>query len=106
MIENQSKIAWILDDVERTISDRGKERDLESGERTIPRCVAAFNAITGSNLSNEDGWLFMEVLKMCRSKQGSFKYDDYRDGIGYAVLRAEEAITNQEKIRSEDNETT
>jgi hypothetical protein len=59
--------------------------------------VAAFNAITGHELSNEDGWLFMEVLKKCRSVQGSYKYDDFRDGVGYAALRAEEARMTEEK---------
>ena len=88
---NTERIEEIIDDVKKTISDRGKERDMEDGERTIPRCVTAFNSITGYTLSNEDGWLFMQLLKMCRSAQGAYKYDDFRDGIGYAALRAEEA---------------
>ena len=90
-LTNTERIEEIMDDAKSTISDRGKERDMPDGERTIPRCVTAFNAITGYTLSNEDGWLFMQVLKQCRSKQGKYKYDDFRDGIGYAALRAEEA---------------
>lgn len=93
----KQQIEWVIDDVKATIVDRGRERDLEDGERTIPRCVVAFNSITGHKLSNEDGWLFMQVLKMCRSVQGSYKYDDYRDGVGYAALRAEEAMMSEEK---------
>lgn len=96
-------IEWVIDDVKNTIVDRGKERDLEDGERTIPRCVVAFNSITGHDLSNEDGWLFMQILKMCRSLQGSYKYDDYRDGVGYAALRAEEAImTEDERVKTSE----
>ena len=91
---NNERIKFVIDDVAQTILDRGKERDLPDGERTIPRCVKAFNAVSGHKLSPEDGWLFMQILKMCRSKQGDFKYDDYRDGIGYAALRAEEALRN------------
>ncbi len=87
----KDNIEWVFDDAKATIISRGVERDQPDGERTIPRCVTAFNAITGHNLSNTDGWLFMEVLKKCRSVQGSYKYDDYRDGVGYAALRAEEA---------------
>ena len=84
-------IEWVFDDAKKTIINRGEERDQADGERTIPRCVTAFNAITGHNLSNCDGWLFMSILKQCRSVQGAYKYDDYRDGLGYAALRAEEA---------------
>ncbi len=89
-------IEWVFDDAKATIIERGTERDQPDGERTIPRCVAAFNAITGHNLSNTDGWAFMQILKMCRSAQGSYKYDDYRDGVGYAALRAEEARMENE----------
>jgi len=87
---NNERIKFVIDDVAQTILDRGKERDLPDGERTIPRCVKAFNAVSGHKLSPEDGWLFMQILKMCRSKQGDFKYDDY------AALRAEEALRNNE----------
>ena len=95
-MNNQERIKYVIDDVSATITSRGKERDLDDGERTIPRCVTAFNSITGHELSAEDGWLFMQVLKMCRSKQGDFKYDDFRDGVGYAALRAEEALKNND----------
>jgi hypothetical protein len=92
-------IEFVFDDAKDTIIQRGEERDQPDGERTIPRCVTAFNAITGHKLSNCDGWLFMEVLKKCRSVQGSYKYDDYRDGVGYAALRAEEArMENEVKL--------
>ncbi len=94
---SQEKIEWILNDVKDTIVGRGKERDQPEGERTIPKCVTAFNSITGHGLSNEDGWLFMQILKLCRSVQGSYKYDDYRDGVGYAALRAEEAKITEDK---------
>jgi len=94
---SQEKIEWILNDVRATIVGRGEERDQPEGERTIPRCVTAFNSITDHKLSNEDGWLFMQILKMCRSMQGSYNYDDYRDGVGYATLRAEEAKMTEEK---------
>ncbi len=95
----QEHIEFVFDDAKDTIIQRGEERDQPDGERTIPRCVTAFNAITGHKLSNCDGWLFMEVLKKCRSVQGAYKYDDYRDGVGYAALRAEEArMENEAKL--------
>lgn len=94
----QEHIEFVFDDAKATIIQRGAERDQPDGERTIPRCVTAFNAITGHKLSNCDGWLFMEVLKKCRSVQGKYKYDDYRDGVGYAALRAEEARMEHEAL--------
>ncbi|KKN92368.1 hypothetical protein LCGC14_0208590 [marine sediment metagenome] len=96
----QKHIEFVFDDAKKTIIQRGEERDQPDGERTIPRCVTAFNAITGHKLSNCDGWLFMEVLKKCRSVQGAYKYDDYRDGLGYAALRAEEARMEEEERQS------
>jgi hypothetical protein len=92
----QEHIEFVFDDAKATIIQRGIERDQPDGERTIPRCVTAFNAITGHTLSKTDGWLFMEILKKCRSVQGAYKYDDYRDGVGYAALRAEEARMEHE----------
>jgi hypothetical protein len=97
----QDHIEWVFDDAKATIISRGEERDQPDGERTIPRCVTAFNAITGHKLSNEDGWMFMEVLKQCRSVQGAYKYDDYRDRLGYAALAAEEARMTEEKRLSQ-----
>jgi len=72
------------------MESRGKERDNE-GERSMARCVAAFNAMTGHNLTEEDGWLFMVYLKHSRARGGSFKLDDYEDAVAYEALAAEAA---------------
>lgn len=74
------------------MADRGKERDQESGERSMARCVDAFNAMTGHNLSVEDGWLFMVYLKHARMRGGKFKQDDYEDAVAYEALMAEAAV--------------
>ncbi len=102
----QEHIEWVFDDAKDTIISRGEERDQPDGERTIPRCVTAFNAITGHKLSNCDGWLFMEILKRCRSVQGAYKYDDFRDGVGYAALRAEEARMENEPQETQEKKGT
>ena len=86
----------VLDYVKGVIAQRGEQRDLTSGERTIPRCVAAFNSVKGKRvLTNEDGWMFMEILKLCRMQDGKFVFDDYADNCGYAALLAEEALKTQ-----------
>ena len=74
------------------LEDRGKERDQPDGERSMARCVRTFNAMTGHELSVEDGWLFMVYLKHARMRGGSFRLDDYEDAVSYEALMAEEAI--------------
>lgn len=72
------------------LGDRAKQRDVE-GERSMARAVAAFNGLTGHNLSEVEGWRFMVILKQARAYAGRFKADDYDDTIGYAALLAEAA---------------
>lgn len=72
-----------------TISQRGKERDKEDGERSMLATVNAFNALTGHNLTETDGWKFMTVLKLARSGAGGYKLDDYIDMSAYAALAGE-----------------
>lgn len=75
------------------MEDRGTERDQANGERSMARCVNAFNAMTGHALSVEDGWLFMIYLKHARMRGGAFKLDDYEDAVAYEALMAEEAAS-------------
>lgn len=74
------------------ISERGAERDQSDGERSMARCVEAFNAMTDHMLSTEEGWMFMTFLKLARMQGGAFKADDYEDAIAYSALMAEEAL--------------
>lgn len=69
--------------------DRAATYDKPNGERSIPPTVAAFNAITGHSLTDEQGWLFMTLLKAVRSQQGAFKADNYEDGAMYFGLMGE-----------------
>ena len=71
--------------------DRATTYDAPAGERSMAKTVAAFNALTGHQLAEEQGWLFMETLKMARSQQGQFKRDNYEDAVAYAALRGEAA---------------
>jgi len=78
------------------ISSRSNERD-QQNERSMARYVNAFNIMTGHNLSEEDGWLFMQYLKQSRSRGGAFCQDDYEDDIAYSALRAECAINKNKE---------
>ncbi len=72
------------------IEDRAAARDQAQGERSMARTVAAFNALTGHQLSERDGWLFMVQLKMARACTTPTGIpDDYEDGASYVALAGE-----------------
>lgn len=81
----------ILHDAAMCISERAAERDQDS-ERSMGRCVAAFNALTGFQLSEKDGWMFMVMLKAARAEVGVTR-DDFLDMAAYAALAGESALT-------------
>lgn len=75
------------------LKDRADTYDRPGGERSIGATVQAFNAITGDGLMNseERGWLFLAILKMARSQQGSYRADNYEDLAAYSALTGEAA---------------
>lgn len=92
---NQNKTASdILKEASETIDSRGKERD-KGSERSMRSTVEAFNAITGQELTETQGWQFMVILKLARSSGGNFKLDDYLDGAAYMALAGECELGNQ-----------
>lgn len=93
----------LLSDAAHTILQRGVERDTggadQPQERSMAATVAAFNAIEGTNLTERQGWAFMQTLKLVRAantaRNGRFNPDDYQDGAAYAALGAEAASKAQ-----------
>lgn len=77
------------------MKDRAAQRDSEGGERSMKACVNAFNAMFGHSLTETQGWQFMVLLKMARSRN-KFNPDDYEDGAAYTGL-AGEAHSNEKK---------
>ena len=73
------------------MAQRAAVRDLPDGERSMCRAVAAFNALTGRDLAEVDGWLFMVILKAARSTAGAHHLDDWTDMAAYAALAGEAA---------------
>lgn len=65
------------------------------GERSMAPTVAAFNTITGHQLSEEQGWLFMELLKCVRAEHNGYRPDNYEDGAAYVALKGEAAARNR-----------
>lgn len=73
------------------IDNRSSERDRDNGEKSMARTVRAFNALAGTSLTEEQGWLFMVMVKAARALGGGFKDDDYIDMSAYAGLMGEAA---------------
>ena len=75
------------------MEDRAATYDKPQGERSMGMTVALVNVLLAEKLreplSEEDGWNFMELLKLVRSKQGQFKADNYEDRAAYAGLAGE-----------------
>lgn len=72
------------------LTERGKQYDQPEGERSMSKAVSAFNAITGRNLSESEGWLLLQVLKDVRLFQKpGYHQDSAEDCIAYASLKAE-----------------
>jgi len=64
-----------------------------------------FNTLYGTELTEEQGWTFMELLKIVRSAGGKYRGDDYVDRAGYAGLAGEAASTervNTLSVESDD----
>ena len=84
------------------MKDRAATYDAPSGERSMEKTVEMFNSLLGDKLreplTEEDGWNFMQILKLVRSKQGDFKADNYEDGAAYAGLAGEAAAKSSAKI--------
>lgn len=73
------------------MEDRARTYDNPEGERSMAATVAAFEEVTGIDMTEEQGWLFMVLLKAVRSQQGNFKLDNYEDLAAYAGLCGEAA---------------
>ncbi len=72
------------------MEQRGALYDKPEGERSMCRCVDAFNIITGRDLTEAEGWLLLQILKDVRQWQRpGFHLDSAEDCIAYAALKAE-----------------
>ena len=81
--------AEILELAAQHIRDRAALRDTPEGERSMAKTVAAFNAMFGKDLTETQGWQFMELLKIARSAAGGLNPDDFQDAAAYAALAGE-----------------
>ena len=75
--------------------DRAATYDKPEGERSMGATVDAFEAVTGVSMTEEQGWLFMALLKAVRSQQGAYRADSYEDGAAYFALAGEAAVRDR-----------
>lgn len=82
--------AEILSKAAAHMEERGKTYDAPGGERSMGKTVAAFNAITGAEITEAQGWLLMQLLKDVRLfTRPGYHADSAEDAIAYAALKAE-----------------
>ena len=79
-----------LNKAAQIMQERGKQYDKPEGERSMGKCVDAFNIITGRNLTEAEGWLLLQILKDVRQWQRpGYHQDSAEDCVAYAALKAE-----------------
>ena len=84
------KAPEILKRASDIMDERAKQYDSPEGERSMGKAVAAFNAITGQELSEANGWLLMALLKMVRDNTTDTPHEDsIHDLVAYAGLYGE-----------------
>lgn len=77
------------------MEQRAATYDKPEGERSMGATVDAFLAVTGIAMTEEQGWLFMALLKAVRSQQGAYRADSYEDGAAYFALAGEAAVRDR-----------
>lgn len=85
-----STAADYLGKAQALMIERGKQYDKPEGERSMGKAVMAFNAITGRNIRESEGWLLLQILKDVRQWQNpAFHAGSAEDCVAYAALKAE-----------------
>lgn len=70
--------------------DRAATYDMPHGERSVAQTVAIFNLHHGTQLTEAQGWHFMQILKDVRLFQSpGYHADSAEDCVAYAALKAE-----------------
>lgn len=87
----------ILAAAQSHMKDRAATYDKPQGERSMGATAEAFKAVTGHALTEEQGWLFMALLKAVRSQQGAYRQDSYEDGAAYFALAGEAASRDRKR---------
>lgn len=86
----------MLQQAAKHMTDRAATYDKPEGERSMAATVAAFNAITGRDLRESEGWMLLAVLKMVRSEQRDTPHQDSaEDLVAYGALYGEARLNGR-----------
>lgn len=88
------KAPEILKRASDIMDERAQQYDSPEGERSMGKAVAAFNAITGNELTEANGWLLMALLKMVRDNTTDKPHEDsLHDLVAYGALYGEARLS-------------
>lgn len=80
--------------------ERAVQYDSPEGERSMEKITNAFNAITGKNITESEGWMFMVLLKLVRDNTRTLGHQDScEDLIAYSSLYGESRLSNQKETK-------
>lgn len=72
---------------------RSATYDKPEGERSMGATVAAYNAITGQQMTEANGWMLMTLLKLVRDNQRAEPHlDSLEDLVAYSSLYGESRL--------------
>lgn len=94
-------VTAVLEQAITEVGGRADTYDSPEGEESMPKIIAMFNLLYGTDLTVEQGWQFMVILKQVRSSAGEFKRDNYVDQTAYSAFAckaAEEAAGEREAV--------
>lgn len=91
MLRDTPTATELLERAAQHMRNRASTYDQPQGERSMGRAVAAFNAITGRDLTEPEGWLLLQIIKDVRlfTRPDRYHADSAEDCIAYAALKAE-----------------
>lgn len=78
----------IIEKAKEIVDGHASDRDLGK-ERSMKRIVDVFNKLTGKDLTEHDGDIFMVCLKLVRMQLDKVGEDHYVDAVGYLQMAFE-----------------
>lgn len=86
-----SVVTGILEQAIVEVGGRASTYDQPTGEESMPQVVRLFNDLCKQDLTAEQGWVLMCLLKLVRSQAGEHKRDNYVDLSAYAAFAGKAA---------------
>ena len=79
-------VSSLLEQAITEVGGRAHLYDQPDGEESMPKVVSLFNTLYDADLTVEQGWTLMVLLKLVRASNGDFKQDNYVDAAAYIAF--------------------